>query len=336
MNQYDNPTQDPPVDSAGGSVAPKNPIIPGIVQQGQYITAPTTGAAPTQTENVQTTIPYWAAPYTASILQRGFGMSFDPYEAYKGQMYAGINPMQNQAYNNLFQMTPSAYTDQAAGLSGLAAAGGLSAGQNYANMATDPNSVSAYMSPYVKNVIEQQKQSAVRDYARSIPGMGANAARVGGLGGTRNALVQAEAQRNLGNQLTGIEAQGLQSAYDQAQKSQQFGANLGLQGIQAAGQAANIMGGIGQQQYQQGMDINKAQQLAGADLRSIEQQPLSALYNQYLEEKNQPYKQLSYFSDLLRGMPLSGSSSKSIYEAPPNSLNQLAGLGAALYASSMK
>ena len=108
-------TGDPPVDSAGGSVAPKNPVVPGMVYQGQYIAAPTSSVQPTTTENVQTTIPYWAAPYTASTLQRAFNLSFEPYQTYDKQMYAGINPMQNLAYNNLFQMTPSAYTNQAAG-----------------------------------------------------------------------------------------------------------------------------------------------------------------------------------------------------------------------------
>lgn len=84
-----------------------------------------------------------------------------------------------------------------------------------------------YMSPYIQDVIEQQKQGAVRDYARSLPTLGAATARAGGLGGTRGALLQAEGQRNLFDRLSGIQTQGLQNAYQQAQ--QQFNTDASRQ-----------------------------------------------------------------------------------------------------------
>jgi hypothetical protein len=298
---------------------------------------PTTGglsgtyqASPTSTNVTQTTIPEWASPYLASQLQRAYNLSFEGYHPYSGQMYAGINPLQQQAWGNLAGMSTSPLSGQAAGLAGLAGTTSLLAGQNYANQVTNPFAVRSYMSPYAQNVVDVQKQQAISDYGRMMPTMGANAARVGGLGGTRNALVQAEGQRNLGNQLQGIQATGLQNAYQSAMQNMQNAANFGLQGYGQAASSANILGGLGQQQVQQALDINKAQQAAGADIRAVEQQPLSAQYQQFLDEQNLPYKQIGFMSDILRGTPLAGSSATSTYAAPPSTLGQLAGLGVGL------
>lgn len=295
---------------------------------------PTTGglsgtyqASPTSTNVTQTTIPEWASPYLASQLQRAYNLSFEGYRPYAGQMYAGINPLQQQAWGNLAGMQTSPLSGQAAGLAGLSGISSLTAGQNYANQVTNPFAVQSYMSPYAQNVVDVQKQQAISDYGRMMPTLGSNAARVGGLGGTRSALVQSEANRNLGNQLQGIQATGLQNAYQSAMQNMQNATNFGLQGYGQATNAANVMGGLGQQQVQQALDINKAQQAAGADIRAVEQLPLSAQYQQFLDEQNLPYKQIGFMSDILRGTPLSGSSATSTYQAAPSTLNQLAMLG---------
>ena len=111
-----------------------------------------------------------------------------------------------------------------------------------------------YMSPYMQGVVERQKQAATRDYARQLPGMSAAAARAGAKGGTREALVQAEAQRGLQERLGEIEATGLQSAYQQA--AQQFGADRAAQ-MQAA--LANQQAGLttGQQNLQSRLGVQQ-------------------------------------------------------------------------------
>jgi hypothetical protein len=96
-----------------------------------------------------------------------------------------------------------------------------------------------YMSPYMSGVVAQQKRGAMQDFARQMPGLRASAARSGALGGTREALMRSEAQRNLQGQLQGIEATGLQNAFQQAQ--QQFGADRAAQ-MQAA--LANQQAGL--------------------------------------------------------------------------------------------
>lgn len=126
-----------------------------------------------------------------------------------------------------------------------------------------------YMSPYMQDVVEQQKQAAVQDYARQLPGMGAAAARAGAKGGTREALVQAEAQRGLQERLGGIEATGRQQAFQQAQ--QQFGADRAAQ-MQAA--LANQQAGLstGQQNLAAQLGVQQLGTQAGLQAALANQQ----------------------------------------------------------------
>lgn len=128
------------------------------------------------------------------------------------------------------------------------------AGAQYAQQATSPGAMQAYMSPYMQNVVDVQKQRAIRDYQEQMPQLQAAATRAGAFGGTRDAVTRAMAQRSLNEQLQNIQAQGTQQAFQQAQQAQQFGAGLGLQGLQGAQQGLGTalqggqlgLGGIGQ------------------------------------------------------------------------------------------
>jgi hypothetical protein len=113
-------------------------------------------------------------------------------------------------------------------------------GRNYARQATNPYAMGAYMSPYMQNVVDVQNQEAQRgaDIAGNV--RGAQAAKAGAFGGSRQAIENAEAQRNLALIKNQNQAQGLQQAYQQAQQAQQFGANLGLQGQSAAQQGLGV------------------------------------------------------------------------------------------------
>lgn len=124
-----------------------------------------------------------------------------------------------------------------------------------------------YMSPYMQNVVDVQKQQAVQDYMRQVPGTQAAAARSGARGGTREALLQGEANRNLQQQLQGIQAAGSQQAFQQAQ--QQFNVDQ-ARALQAA-QANQAMTG---QYGQMGLQAALANQQAGL---TTGQQNLAAL-----------------------------------------------------------
>ena len=115
------------------------------------------------------------------------------------------------------------YARQAAGMGGM-----------YERMATSPYAVSQYMSPYQQAVTDMQVEAARRQADISRTQRRSAAARAGAFGGSRQAIEEAEANRALQTQLQNIQAQGLQSAYDKAIQSMQYGVGTGLQGLSGA------------------------------------------------------------------------------------------------------
>jgi hypothetical protein len=155
------------------------------------------------------------------------------------------------------------------------------AGQRYATEATSPQAMQAYMSPYMQNVVDIQNREAAR--ASNIIGtqQQAQATQAGALGGGRDAIMRAERERNLAMLQNQNQAQGMQSAYQQAQQAQQFGANLGLQGLQGAQQGLGTalqggqlgLSGIGtaMQGQQAGMQgLGQAGQLYGLGMQGAQ------------------------------------------------------------------
>ena len=290
-------------------------------------------SGPTQTTSTQyiSSLPEEAKPYLMKLMGKAEALtSSDTYNPYKGQQVAGLNPLQQQAMTNVSQFQPAAQIGQASQIAGQAGLNSLNAGANYAAQATDPSSMQGYMSPYMQNIVNAQKSGAIQDYAKSIPGMKAQASGVGGLGGTRAAIMEASARQGLMGQLGSIQSQGLQSAYKDAQQAQQFGAGLGMQGYGQAMQGASTLGNLGQTAYGQAMGINQAQMQTGEMQRQLSQQGLDRQYQDYAAAQRQPYQQLSYMSDLMRGLPL-GTSTQSMYsQAAPSALAQYGGIAGGL------
>jgi hypothetical protein len=106
-----------------------------------------------------------------------------------------------------------------------------------------PGSADAYMSPYMQNVVETQKREAMRQSGIQGTQQQAQAAQAGAFGGGRDAIMRAERERNLSQQMGDIQATGSQAAYQQAQ--QQFNAEqqARLQAQQANQQAGLTVGG---------------------------------------------------------------------------------------------
>jgi hypothetical protein len=114
------------------------------------------------------------------------------------------------------------------------------------------------------------------------------------------------------------------TAQQAAEQSKQYGANLGMQGIQQQLAAAGTLGQLGQTQFGQQKDIINAQSNAGAQRQAQQQQLLSQRYADFQSQKQHPYQQLSYMSDMLRGLPMS-QSTQAMYQAPPSAISQLGG-----------
>jgi hypothetical protein len=200
------------------------------------------------------------------------------------------------------------------------------------------------MSPYVQNVVQRQQQDAARQAAIAGQAQQAQATRSGAFGGSGDYLMRSQAAGNLARQKGDIQAKGLQDAYAQAlnqfnqeqqqrqnvnqlnEQSRQYGAGLGLQGLQTAMTGANALTNIGQTAFNQGMDVNKLQNTYGGQQQNQMNTILGNQYQEWLNAQNQPYKQMGFMSDIIRGAPLSQMGS-TIYGGQPSTTAQLAGVG---------
>ena len=221
---------------------------------------------------------------------------------------------------------------------------------------TDPNVMQGYMSPYQQAVTDIEKREATRASDILKQQQQAQAVQQGAFGGGRQAIIEAERQRNLSQQMgfgtgqanlqallgvqglgaqTGMQAQlANQQAGMEAQRlgeqSRQFGADVGLRGIQQQLAAAGQLGQLGQTQFAQQQAAMQAQSQAGAQQQSRDQMMLDQAYQDFLSQRGHTQQQLSFMSDILRGGPLSQTTYQQ-YQAPPSIASQLGGLGLAGY-----
>ena len=226
---------------------------------------------------------------------------------------ASLSPMQTQVGESLKYMTlPGQYaTGTNAVNAGIGTLQGL----------TDAEQTKAYMSPYAQNVMDVNKQEALRDAQMKLVGANLASARQGTYGGARNALMQSEADRNLQTQLGKIQATGMQNAFEDARKTQ-------LAQAAGYGTLGSTMGALGTAQQAGQMDITKAQGAYGDLQRNVQQNQLDAQYNDLMAKLNQPLTNVETMSNLARGTPLTQTATSTTQTTPPPSFaSQLAGMG---------
>lgn len=291
------------------------------------------------------------APYAQDLLGQAQALtdtSANPYMQYQGERVAQFSPLQQQSYENAALMQSQPQLQDATAMAGSAGLGALNTAYTYnpfqTKSFTSPQMAESYMSPYMQNVVERQQNDANRQAAIAQQAQGAQAARAGAFGGSGDYLMRAQAAANLARQKGDIQAQGLQQAYQQGMgqfnaeqaatqnaaqlnaQQGQFGAGLGLQGLQTALTASNALGNLGNQQYQQNMGINALQNQYGLQQQTQMQTDLNNKYQDFLNYQNYPYKQLGFMSDIIRGVPLTSTGS-SVYTAPPSTAQNIASLG---------
>ena len=300
-------------------------------------------AQPTTATQYNTNVPEYAKPYVTNMLgatqQQLFDMDssggisgFKPYQPYSSNVndyFAGFSPMQTQAQQATANMQVPGQYNVATGIAGAAGMGSLGAGQQYNQMATNPNSVSAFMSPYAQAAIDPTLQENQRQFDIASTGRQAAAARSGAFGGSRQAIEQSEAQRNLGYLQSDTQAKGMQNAFQNAQQAQQFGANLGLQGYNQALQGASTLANIGGQDLAAQQSIANAQNTMGGQQQALEQNKINQGIQNYATAQQYPMMQLGLMSNMLRGLPMQSTSTQT-YQAAPSTASQLIGSAGAL------
>ena len=266
----------------------------------------------------QSTLSDWAGPYVTGMLGKTQAISEQPYSVYQGPMTASESPLQSNVFKGLGElsfpsqlgqtfsssgaytppaMTPGAYAPSAIG-TGAGMGGGI--GSLTGSTTAQPGVASQYMNPYLQSVLQPQLEELRRQSQMNMqPGM-AKLTQAGGYGGGRQAIMESEANRNLlqaQNQAIGT---GYASAYDKAM--QQFNTEQGQ-----AKTLADMMSG------------------AGAQQRGIEQEGISADYNEFLAQRDYPQKMLQFQQSMLQGLPISTVSTSPASQTGLGSLQSTVG-----------
>jgi hypothetical protein len=155
--------------------------------------------APPPSSTSTTTIPEYAKPYVETLLGKAQALTdvnATPYQTYAGDRIADQSQQQKDITTGILAQTmPGQFATgtNLASTAGLAAAG---AGADYARMATSAAEQAKYMTPYMQNVVDIQKQEAIRDAQRGNLAQNLASARQGTYGGSRQLLAQLERERN--------------------------------------------------------------------------------------------------------------------------------------------
>jgi hypothetical protein len=146
---------------------------------------------------------------------------------------------------------------------------------------TGPGGIAAnYMNPYLSAVLTPQLEELSRQSRMTQMGNAAKLSQAGAYGGSRQAIMDAETQRNLLQEQNKAIGTGYANAYDRA---------------------------MGQFNTEQGQAKTLADMLAGAGTaqRGIEQEGITADYNEFLAQRDYPQKQVQFLQSMLQGLPIS-------------------------------
>ena len=200
-----------------------------------YGKPPATPANTTSTVT-QNNIPAELMPYATGMLSaanqqlythgaNGAITGFQPFKPYSknGADYvAPFSTLQKTSQAGAAKLQlPGQYAPATTMASNAGTQSGL-AGANFARQAIDSNALADYMSPYMQNVVNRQKQEAIRDFGISGTQEMGSATQQGAFGGSREAIMAAENQRNMQWKLADSQATGTQNAFQNAQSQQQF------------------------------------------------------------------------------------------------------------------
>jgi hypothetical protein len=332
------------------------------------------GGGPTTQTSYSTNLPEYAKPYYEELLKQtgkqvystdpsGNVTGVKPYTQYGGEQIAGFTPQQLAVQQQVSGMqTPTGFNQALGGLNvgqytGYGAAGqGLGQAFGYTPQAINaqmfsPLAAQYYQSPYQQNVTDIALREARRqgDISKQQGALGAIGR--GTFGGARQALLQAEGERNVQQNLGDIQARGSQASYENAQKQfladqanrmqaqqltqqgQQYAAGLGkdvgLAGLQAGIDTSKGLAATAASQQIADLERLKAQAASAGEEQAMQQKINDLKYQVFQEQKNYQKNQLEYLSAILRGNAGALGSTQVQYSPAPSVASQIGGLGLA-------
>jgi len=274
----------------------------------------------------QNTLPAYAQPYVERAFRRAETESLQPYTAYGGQRLAYFSPdeINAQAMTRGFAGagTPQAYQDAQTRL------------ENIGTYSTTPftnEAIAERMNPYQQNVIDVQKREAQRQSEMRGDQFADAATKSGGLGGYREAIMQAERERNLGQQMDDIQAKGSQQAFQAASRQLEADRRADAQAYDLSSRYGLMAGqqemGLGDATQADALSRIQALQGIGMQQRAMRQAGLDMGYEDFQRQRQYPQEQLSFYNAMLQGLPMPVQQTNMNYSQQPGLFQSLASLG---------
>jgi hypothetical protein len=267
---------------------------------------------PTPTTTVTNKLPSYVEEGWQNAIAEAERLSAQPYQQYEQPRIADFTPEQLAAFgmaqDNIGQ----------AGDLTLGALGGIT----QAGEAIDPYQIDRYLNPYISGVGGQIEREMERRHATGLQDIGTSAVQAGGFGGTRHAVLEAEANRNLDRGVADMYERLYSQGYDKSME--------GLQADREAQLRAGIsaLPGISQYAGAMGQDVETMMGIGGAQ-QAMTQQGLNLAYQDYLNQRDYPYQQLGFYSDIVQGVPGSGTTTTTgtQYVNDPGAIGTIADIG---------
>lgn len=295
----------------------------------------------------QVSIPKELIPYIKESIEGAQDVRALPYVAYSGQRIAGLTPQQKQAMSGILGLQgPSQFAQATRGAQSTAGLGYGTAQQGLAKaLGFDPQAFGSqaaahYMSPYQQQVTDIGLRQARQQAQQVQRAADLGAVGSGTYGGARQALMQAQRESDLGQNLADIQAKGSQSAYDAAMAqynadqgrtalAAQLAGQVGTSGLGTAMQGAETLGRLAQTEQEANLARLAAQQGVGDKVQAQNQAVLSQRYQDFLEQRGYPKETASWYSNIVRGLPIAPASTSTTTAPSPSLMSQLGGLGIA-------
>jgi hypothetical protein len=246
---------------------------------------------PTAGQSAVSTLSDWAGPYVTNMLGQAAALANQPYQVYQGQnqLFSGIGGLtlpQNygQSFTNMGapQMPNINVPSQASSVSQAAQGQTTGFGQpmNLGVTGGDNSIAAQYMNPYLQQSLQPQLNLLAQTAKQNEQADLGKLTQAGAFGGSRQAVLQGMNENALLGQQANLIGQGYNTAYKNAMD--QFNAE------QAQGNAlANTIGNI------------------GATQQGLNQAGVTADYNEFLNQRDYPMKQLQFEQSMLQGLPIS-------------------------------
>ena len=225
------------------------------------------------------------------------------YQPYSGELVAGLNGTQNQAFSQIgnLQGYGQNYLDSAASALGSSQTPLMSNVQQFNNA-----NVAQYQNPYLQQTVNATMANMNNQDAQQQQALTGNAISKGAWGGDRAGIASAAlaGQQSLAKDSTmaGLESQGYQQALGELNNQQNLqlsGAQsqslLGLQGASGYQNLANTGTSLGLQQA-------NALYGAGTAQQQNSQQNDNAAYEQWAAQQAYPYQNAQFYANIAEGV----------------------------------